>query len=342
MALRMIDSFDHYPTAMLARKWTNDSCTISAGNGRRGTASLRIASPNNTSIWKAFTAHATWIVGFSMRVGSFSGSGTQVAGLISLEDSNSIQTDVRILNTGALRVTRNGTTLATSSPGVIVAGTTYYIEFKATIANSGSYELRLNGATLLSDTGVDTQNTANATANVVRIGSGMAAIGLSNLDVDDLYICDGSGSTNNDFLGDCRVDCYFPNGNGNSSDFVGNDGNSVDNYALVDETSVNSDTDYVESSNVGDHDTYAFGDISHSPTDIFGVQINMFAKKTDAGYRSIQSVIRSGGSDTDGTARPLGTDYTDELQMAETDPDTAAAWTESGFNSAEFGVKVAA
>lgn len=80
----------------------------------------------------------------------------------------------------------------------------------------------------------------------------------------------------------------------------------------------------------------------HTPTTINGVQINLQAEKTDAGLRSIQSVIRSGGSDTDGTSRALGTSYLILTQIAETDPNTAAAWTQSGFDSAEFGAKVAA
>jgi hypothetical protein len=42
MALRFVDSFDHYLTADLTEKWTNLISTpaISSGNGRRGTSAL--------------------------------------------------------------------------------------------------------------------------------------------------------------------------------------------------------------------------------------------------------------------------------------------------------------
>lgn len=340
MALRLVDSFDHYATAQLSRKWTTaDASTISAGNGRRGTACLRLASLNTNNIAKGFDAQATWIIGFSLRVASFS-SGTNP--IIEVVDGTSAQVELRISTDGSLRVTRNGTLLSATSSGAISAGATNYIEFKVTINNSGSYELRVNAATVTSGSGVDTQATANASASLIRIGSSSPGGTLSNADIDDLYICDGSGSTNNDFLGDVRVDCYLPNGNGNSSQLVGSDSNSTDNYLLVDETAVNDDTDYVQSSTVSEKDTYAFANITHTPASIFGLQINIQATKTDAGARSIQSVIRSGGSDTDGTAKALGSSYVNYMQIAETDPNTAAAWTQSGFDAAEFGAKVAA
>ena len=61
----------------------------------------------------------------------------------------------------------------------------------------------------------------------------------ANYDYDDLYICDGTtvpGEPVNDFLGDVRVDTLYPNGNGNSSQWVGQDANSTDNYLNVDDT----------------------------------------------------------------------------------------------------------
>jgi hypothetical protein len=37
--------------------------------------------------------------------------------------------------------------------------------------------------------------------------------------IDDLYVCDSTGSTNNTFLGDVRVDTVRPIGAGNYSEF---------------------------------------------------------------------------------------------------------------------------
>lgn len=343
MTLRFTDSFDHYATADFTQKWTltgSGTYAISAGNGRRSTACFRFSSPaSGTNVLKTVDSHATLIVGFAFR---FAGIGSSSTVFAALMDAGSVQVDVRANADGTLSVTRNGTTLSTTAVA-LSANIYYYIEFKATIHDTtGSYDLRVDGVSVTSGTNVDTKNTSNATANGLRLGSTNSLVGASNWDFDDLYICDGAGATNNDFLGDVRVDAYLPNGNGNSSQLVGSDGNSTDNYLLVDESSQNGDTDYVASATVSEKDTYAFANMAHTPSSIFGVQINIIAKKDDAGTRSIQSVIRSGGSDTDGTSRALATSYADYRQIAETDPNTAAAWTSSGFNAAEFGTKVAA
>jgi hypothetical protein len=337
MTLRFVDSFDHYATADLGLKYssTASSPTISAGNGRRSTACLRMGSSVG-SVTRVLDSQSTWIVGFAFRIPSLPGGDTS---FLLFQDAGSAQLELVVRADGTLRATRNGTLLGTSSNS-LAAATTYYIETKVLVHNStGTFEVRVNGSSTgwIALTGQDTQNTANATANTIVI-EGV----VSNTDYDDLYICDGTGSANNNFLGDVRVDCYLPSGNGNSSQLVGSDSNSTDNYLLVDEASQNGDTDYVHSATSGQKDTYAFTDMSHTPASIFGVQVNMVAKKDDSGNRSICSVTRSGGSDTDGTTQALGTTYSDYREISETDPNTAAAWTRTDLNSAEFGVKVAA
>jgi hypothetical protein len=191
-------------------------------------------------------------------------------------------------------------------------------------------------------TSQDTKNTANATANGVRLGTSASTPG-ADWDFDDLYICDGAGSTNNNFLGDCRVDAFAANGNGNSSQLTGSDGNSTDNYLLVDDaTTIDDDTTYVEHATVGNKDTYACANMSHTPTSIFGVQVCANAKKDDAGAKSLCTVTRSGGADTDGATQALSTSYTYYREILEQDPNGPIAWTATNFNAAEFGIKVAA
>jgi hypothetical protein len=63
------------------------------------------------------------------------------------------------------------------------SGTTYYVEWKVTIHDTaGSSALRVDGDSKLSVSSVDTKNTANATANGVRLGQAVAG----NCDYDDL------------------------------------------------------------------------------------------------------------------------------------------------------------
>jgi hypothetical protein len=340
MTLRFIDSFDHYATADLALKYSDvsvSSAAISSGNGRRSTKCLRL-SQAAAYVSRVHAAHATWIVGFAFKTATLPGSTTA---FLSFYDGATLHVDIRMLADGTLRATRNGTTLATST-SALSAGTFYSIECKVTIDDAaGVVELRVNGSSTgwINITSQDTRNAGNASANLIKING----LGVTNVDYDDFYICDGAGSVNNDFLGDVRVDCYMPDGNGNSSQLVGSDSNSTDNYLLVDEASQNGDTDYVQSSTVNNKDTYTIADMSHTPTSIFGTQLNMVAKKDDSGTRSICSVVRSAGTDYDGDTQALSAaSYVDYRQIRETDPATSAAWTRTNLNNAEFGVKVAA
>lgn len=336
MALRFVDSGgDYYSTAQLGRKWSiiAGAVAVVAGAGRRGTNGLNAV---NSTYVKTLDAQATWIAGLSYKSSTIPFATTP--GLIAFDDSLTEQVSVRINNAGQLLMTRNGTVLQTSV-NALLSGVEYYIEFKCTISDAaGSYEVRVNGSSTgwLSGSGVDTKNTANASANQVRFQNA-STTGPATL--DDFYICDGTGATNNTFLGDVRVDALLPTGAGANTGFTPSAGS---NFQCVDENPANDDTDYVQANVVATKDTYTFADITHNPTTVFGVQVNMVARKDDAGSRSIASVVRSGGADTAGTAQPLATTYANYAAILELDPNGAIPWTKAAVNAAEYGHDVAA
>lgn len=339
MTLLFCDSFDHYATADILNKWTafessGTGQAIGSGNGRRS-GNAWTSSNTLRGLLKAVAGSpSTLIVGGAFYLPSL----PSTVAILGLWEGATIHVQLRVKADGAVEVTRNTTVLGTSSAGVISAATYVYVELKATINDStGSYEVRVNGANVLSGTGADTRNGGTGVITQVNVNAAIA-----NIRVDDFYICNTSGSANNDFLGDVRVDAYLPNGNGNSSQMTGSDADSTDNYLLVDDSAPDGDSTYVQSSTAGHKDTYTFADMSHTPSTIHGVQVNMIAKKDDAGARSIASVVRSGGTDTDGTTQALSTSYLDYMQIIEQDPNTSAAWTKTGFNAAEFGHTVAA
>ena len=84
-------------------------------------------------------------------------------------------------------------------------------EYEATIASGtgGSANVHVNGSSVISLTGVNTQATANPSANQVLLTSNF---GVNNINCDDLYVLNTSGSVNNDFLGECRVWMSLPTG----------------------------------------------------------------------------------------------------------------------------------
>lgn len=236
---------------------------------------------------------------------------------------------------------RGTTSLLGTTSFVLSLGVFYYIEIKVLISDTvGTFEIRVDGSSKLALTSQDTRATgAGTTANQIRLGEDASPVNSLTFTYDDLYVCDGAGSTNNNFLGDCRVDAYLPNGAGNSTQLTPSAGS---NYQCVDDTTPNDDTDYVEHATVGNKDTYACGNMSHTPSSIFGVQILANAKKDDAGARSLATVTRSGTTDFDGATAVLSTSYIYYSDIREVDPNTSAAWTKTNFDAAEFGVKVAA
>jgi hypothetical protein len=337
MSLRFTDSFDHYVTADITEKWTakTGSPTITASGGRRSTPSLQCGS-SSRGVSKALDAQATWVIGVAVKVNSFPSGACPLLGVL---DAGSVQCDVRLVSDGTLRITRNGTTLGTTT-FALSSGVSYYVEFKATINDAtGTAEIKVDGSSKLALTSQDTKSTANATANSIYLGDSPGAGNSCSVDFDDLYVCDGAGSTNNNFLGDCRVDAYLPSGAGNSTQLTPSAGS---NYQCVDESAPNDDTDYVEHATVGNLDDYAFADMTHTPSSIFGIQVLANAKKDDAGARSLATVTRSGSTNYAGATQALSTSYLYYSDVRETDPDTAAAWTIAGFIASSHGVKVAA
>lgn len=335
------DSFDHYLSGTeFFTKWTaSRNATPNAfTTGRFGSA--HNPAGERWSRKDFGTSYGTLIAGCAWkRSGAWGGNA-----VMGFYDSANLQCDLRINDgSGEIYVTRNGTTLG--SPVSFIPGLNiwYYLELLVTFHNStGVIIARVDGAEVINLTSQDTQQTANATANGIRIGSHTDNAPAGQ--IDDLYVCDNtdsgvSGVPNDDFLGDIRVEAIFPNGNGNSSALLGSDGNSTDNYLLVDETAPDEDTTYVQGSSVGDKDTYAMSALTPTAGTVYGVQMLPYARKTDAGSRSICSVTRLSGTEEDSANKTLSTSYAYLPDIREGTP-AAAAWTISDVNSMEAGVKV--
>lgn len=242
---------------------------------------------------------------------------------------------LRNRSSGQIDVLYGTTTTTTVIANPLHPFTWYYAELKMKLSDTvGTVQLKIDGTTVMNLSGVDTKNGGTKTTyDRVLLNASQTAR------VDDYYLCNNAGAVNNDFLGDLVVETLLPSGNGNSSVLVGSDGNSVNNYLLVNET--NPDTSsYVGSATSGDKDTYTFADLTHTSGTVLGVQIGTYAAKSDSGSRTFRPVTRSGGTDYPGSDLQLSTTYTTFLEMHETDPATSAAWSISGVNAAEFGFEV--
>lgn len=223
----------------------------------------------------------------------------------------------------------DGTLLATGTHPLPSTTTEWvYIEIAALVDDTVGYvTVHVNGQEDINFSG-DTKNNANPLIQL-RLGSLIA--------VDDIYICDVNGTVNNTFLGDVKVEGIRPNGNGNSSQGVGSDADSVDNYALVDDTTPDT-ADYVAFGAATDKDTYSYENLASSVGNVKGVSVISYLANDDAGAATARSVARLSGTESTGATHSATTSYIPHAHIYEEKPGTGA-WTIADVNSAEFGIE---
>lgn len=345
--LLFCDSFDHY-TSLTAKGWLVSGNTgITAGVGRyRDCAWARTTSVSGVGgdITQVFTNRSEVIVGGAIKFDDYRGFVWQ------FREGSTTHIAVTINASGLIEVRRGsgGTLLATGTTAISGASWTY-IEAQVKVADTGgAITIRVNGASDIAFSG-DTRNggATGAINRFVHLAPYLGATVTSAYSyLDDLVILDTSGTKNNSLIGDMRVEALFPSGNGNSSQLVGADADSVDNYQQVDENPPDGDTTFVESSTVGDKDTYQYSDIASVASDPIAVVAQVYARRTDAGPRTVAAIVRSSGG-TEQTGGDLALDSSYDYAVGsgiawavfETDPD-GNPWTNASVNAAEFGVKV--
>lgn len=275
---------------------------------------------------------ATVITGVAMRVTNTL-SDYRVLSLRE-EDNATEGINVRVTSGGALAVYLGNSLIATSGTTPITPNNWYYIELKVLVNGSGDYEVRVDGSNVLSGS-TDTQAGANEYANRVRLHAGLASASRQ-VQFDDWYVCDDSGSINNDFLGTRRIITYFGTADGDSSQLTPDSG---DNYARVNENPRDGDTSYVESGTSGHLDLYQMDTVTFSA--INGVIVEAVVRKTDAPDMGAHLVAKVGGTEYPGSAIPVtDSDYTTIRRVLETNPDTAGTWTDAEINASQFGIEV--
>jgi hypothetical protein len=280
-------------------------------------------------------------------------SATPVNCTFTLFDGTTAQIGWKVRSDGSISVHAGDSTAATllgqTAAGVIVAAGTsgtssdyrmIELEAVAGTGTSGSFKLRVADVEVLNVSGVNTAPSGTAQYNRFRLIN--CASGSMGEYQDDLYINDDSGSApENTFFGEAFVvESLFPNGNGNSSQWVGSDGNSTDNYLLVDDNG-NDDTDYVKSGTLNDVDTYAMSDLANTTGTVIRANHMFVARKDDVATRTLASTLRTNSTDyVSGTNKTMAGTYAAFLDSRTINPDTSLRFTIAELNAIECGQKV--
>lgn len=222
MALIFMDGFDKF--GGVNTSGTSVAALLAAGDWTSATSSA--GSPNIVAPLSATGQALAWTIqtqnvaktlpaSYGRLIGGFRfnavlGAATST-GFITFTDAGSNQASVTINGvTGTISVRNgqyNGTALGTSAASVI-SNSTHYLEFDITFGNAAAYQVWLDGVSILSGSG-DTTTTANNTANGIAFGVGTGA--STSFTVDDFYLFDTTGSTNNAvLLTSPRIETTFP------------------------------------------------------------------------------------------------------------------------------------
>lgn len=342
MALRWLDGFDNYgttvgnapaPAGVITCKYGQTSYEdqrMWIASGRFGQYGLQLYSDEaGYLITPPLTSNDTLIIGCGFKV-SKEGGGYPIR----LYDGATQGVSVKLVGSELAITPGTGTPYATTVNLGLLPLTWYYLELKVKCADvGGTYELRVSGQTVLSGSG-DTKVGSNAYHDRVCFYSANGAIPY----FDDFYVCDGSGSANNNFLGDVRVVTVRPSGAGGSTQWTPDSGS---NFARVNEAISGEDSSYVEDGIIGHEDRYAFGDLS-GVSSINGLMICADCRETDAKSYNLKTVCQSDVTHDVDAGQSIGsTNYLTRYRIMENDPHTSAPWTQTSFNAAEFGIQVA-
>jgi hypothetical protein len=348
MSLLWIEGFETFGaigsniTALLVKKYgvpldvSAGGCELCAGRFFGSAARLRTTSPALCFSTPAFTPTATVIVGCAIKVDSISSP----TDLLRFYDGDALyHVGVQIVNSGVIRLNRNGTTMpGESAPNTVAAGQWYYLEIKVTVGDTdGSYEVRVNGVTVASASGIDTRNGGTGLIERVQFRGWQASTVSVFATYDDMYVLNSLGTDNNSFLGSQLVESVFPNTNVQNG-WIPSVGSN--NAACVDENPSNDDTDFVYSAVSGSKDLYGVGSCTHINGNIKGVQLNVDARVTDSTPQGLRPLVKAGGVETPGGSTTVtSTGYKVFPIVAEHNPSTGALWTPAEIAAMQIGIE---
>ncbi len=335
----------HIGTTQLTRKYASFSGTMGSQSGRvHGVAGG--VSTANVSVTPSFGTDNTFVLGIGLKLtthrstlnsgnqGWYVETGADEQCHIEIESASG--TGFRFL------IKRGATTIATSS--YYDFGVWHYFEFKFTVrtGTNGAYELRHNGVLDVSGTSVNMADDATDGWDV--FAQRFSSAGNQLLHVDDLYILNGTGSVNNDFLGPSIVEGLLPNADGTTTTWTQN--GAGDHYTSVDDSSSTTDDTgtggTIGSDTNGNKDTFDFEDLTEITGNIHAVQLGTQMAMASAGTRTVKTKYRDPDTtEVDGASHVVdSTTYDEFTEVFDTNPNGSTAWDVADIDNGEFGVEV--
>jgi hypothetical protein len=287
----------------------------------------------------------TWITGLRMKLaGKITAGATFTAGssFYSGVDQQVGWSLIRIDDYRySLVVKRGATTLATVGP--YFYDKEHYIEFKALVRTStnGAYELKVDGVSVASASGV---NTANAgTDGADRASASWANSGGPQIAIGDWIVLDDASPAPTDFVGPVMVLGGVATADGTTLDWTPSAVGA--HFSKVNEgPGAFNDSTFVASETIGDIDTYVYNPagfvIFGDGTTIIGIDLTTTAGMQASGDADLKGRYRDPStteSDFGDSANIDSTAQRSVEHIAVENPVTTSPWTMDDILDGEFG-----
>jgi hypothetical protein len=312
-----------------ASRWTGFSVNSTlSGVTPSGRDAYRISTAGPVSL--SIPDSASVVVGWKGRLSVLSQDGATFNEMLRIT-RGSTGINLGVTSSGAVTIRQNsggGTLLATSAGAPIVVNAWHDWEIRVTLAAAtGRCEVWVNGVKHIDFTG-DTITSGSLDINTVRFGR----VNTGNWDFADIVIDAATVPK-----GPTMVHYAVPTADGFHIDLavVG----AANRWQAVSEKPPNGDTSYIHGDTEGQKGTFEVGAVP-SGFDVLAVQVTHNTRKTDSGVRFVRPILRSGGVDYPGPSESMLESYRSYRESWVEDPDTAAAWTETGRNAVEVGVEI--
>lgn len=357
MALLHLDGFDVYGVSADLNGTPyilgDNNSLLEVGTGRGGGNAIRRINNDSDHIGPAInvsiSAGNDYIVGFANFANAAANPGRIVvlqtytgtpgdnnneAGGLTIEPDGSI-----MYRRGRVRDSAGSNTVAQSAPNVYVRGAWNYIEARITHSNgaTGNVIVRVNGVEVINVSSVQTSEHSGTVLQTLRWGVRGQNTGTNSRHLtDDLYVCDTTGTINNDFLGDLRVVKLEPNADTAQADFALSSG--ANGFSLL-TSPQDGDGGYIESNVVGAISEFDFEDIPFTPSLIAGIALYSVSKKVGTGIAEVRADINSNSVIEQGTPLAQVESYAPRFDVFGEDPDGNIAWTEAKVNAIKARVE---
>lgn len=333
--LQTIQGFDD-PGARFEAGWVSgtavasfsQSTTVRSPDATRRSAVVGSSSASSSAAGKVFTLGAPAAICVAGAAFKCENTSHSTSTFFALFGGGNVYLRV---TAGVITVTYTGPSGEVTVPTTFAMDTAWhYLEVKAKFdAVSGIIEVRVDGEVIFSHAGA----TAAAT-NILQVYLNYSGNTSNDFFWDDVYVLDGTGAVNNDFLGDVQVAAVAPSAAGDETEWSSTGGPNWD--AAGDPT-----FDYVFSDVVGETDLYNLASLGDD-YEIFAVQPAATVYKNDAGTRTVDFVTKLAATEVTAPAGTLGTSSSSATAGAVQNlaPD-GAAWDRTKFEALQLGVRVA-